>query len=447
MEKQKRRYRGMPAALAVMVMTLLCPAFTAKADLNKDVRESVAVVDISVEVEGVDENGISESYEEDLGWGTGFFVGKPGEHPSYLVTNYHVVANYVDAGLGAWEEAEIEGVVLRGRSKLKVYYDSGDYEEAYLEDYDENKDLALLRLGSATSKREPLSLCSPTDDMVGTEVYAIGYPGLAEAAFENTSGSWGMSDATLTKGIISRLVTDGDQGRDIIQIDCDILRGNSGGPLVNENGDVLGVCTFFIADQSTLESIHYAVSVDEVISLLKENGVEYQMSSGRKGEEENREQKGFDGKMIIILGAFGVLLVFGVILLVYVSRVGKNNKNNAGMSEGFDNLKEKPYVRSIALQHGELWVPIEGRIVIGRKRGECAIVYAENTSGVSKRHCAVSWDRDSGDFILSDLNSTYGTYLWNGEKLIPGVTYRLQAGDGFYAGDPQNVLTVELRES
>lgn len=437
----------MLAALAVMMLSLLCPAFAAKADLNKDARQSVVVVDISIEIEGMDENGngTGEFYEEDLGWGTGFFIGKSGTHPSYLVTNYHVVADYVETGSGAWAEEEIDGQLIRGHSRLKVYYDSSDYEEAYLVDYDENKDLALLCLDSATSKREPLSLCSPTDDMVGTEVYAIGYPGLAEEAFENTSGSWGMSDATLTKGIISRLVTDGDQGRDVIQIDCDILRGNSGGPLVNENGDVLGVSTFFIADQSTLESVHYAVSIDEVITLLNDNGVEYQMSSGRKGTEDG--QQGLDGKMVIIFGAFGVLLVLGVIILVYVNRVGKNNKNNTAAAEGFDDLKEKPYVRSIAMQHGELWVPIKGRIVIGRKKGECAIVYAEDTPGVSKKHCAVSFDRDSGDFILSDLNSTYGTFLWNGEKLIPGVTYRLRAGDGFYVGTQQNVLTVELRES
>ena len=46
--------------------------------------------------------------------------------------------------------------------------------------YDEIKDLAVLKLGAATSSVLPSLPCSPTDDMVGSTIYAVGYPGLAE---------------------------------------------------------------------------------------------------------------------------------------------------------------------------------------------------------------------------------------------------------------------------
>ena len=70
--------------------------------------------------------------------------------------------------------------------------------------------------------------------------------------------------------------------------------------------------------------------------------------------------------------------------------------------------------------------------------------FREGTPGVSKRHCSVSWNPDTGEFLVTDLNSSYGTYLLNGQRLEPNIPYHLKAGESFYVGENTNVLRVEV---
>ncbi len=49
---------------------------------------------------------------------------------------------------------------MSGRSKIRIYYDSNDYDEAYVVGFDQAKDLALLKLDAPTAKRKPAVLCS-----------------------------------------------------------------------------------------------------------------------------------------------------------------------------------------------------------------------------------------------------------------------------------------------
>ena len=103
---------------------------------------------------------------------------------------------------------------------------------------------------------------------------------------------------------------------------------------------------------------------------------------------------------------------------------------------------------------GELFVecvsgPIQGQfyrvghtgLMFGRDPA-CAVHMPNGTPGVSARHCVLRVDR--GELVLEDLQSTYGTYLANGQKLTPGVPYRLREGDSFYLGEPANTLRVEM---
>lgn len=75
--------------------------------------------------------------------GTGFFVGEEGQDPQYIVTNCHVVEDFILAGKAL------------GGGELHVLFDQDDEAEAYLVDYDAEKDLAVLRLAEPTDKRAP----------------------------------------------------------------------------------------------------------------------------------------------------------------------------------------------------------------------------------------------------------------------------------------------------
>lgn len=86
--------------------------------------------------------------------------------------------------------------------------------------------------------------------------------------------------------------------------------------------------------------------------------------------------------------------------------------------------------------------PITGNgIMIGRDPAVCQIVMG-NSSGVSRLHCLVSYNVDSGMFIVSDRNSTYGTFTESGVKISPTNSIALKRGERFYVGSKKNMFEV-----
>jgi putative serine protease PepD len=143
------------------------------------------------------------------GSGTGFLVDSDGT----IVTNAHVVGD---------------------NSQVQVRFtDDGDLVDARVLGVDESTDLAAIKVdASDASGVKPLKLADSDDVQVGDTALAIGYPlGL---------------DRTATAGIISGLERDiqapnGFSIDKVIQTDAPINPGNSGGPLLNSNGEVIGV--------------------------------------------------------------------------------------------------------------------------------------------------------------------------------------------------------------
>ena len=157
-------------------------------------------------------SGTADSFSGSLSpsaLGSGFVVDKAG----HIVTNFHVV-----------EDAD----------EIRVSFSNRDTVEAELVGTDPSTDLAVLRVDSSASALTPLPLGDSDQVRVGDPVVAIGNP-------------FGL-DRTATAGIVSalqRLITaPNDFTIDhVIQTDAPINRGNSGGPLLNSRGEVIGVNT------------------------------------------------------------------------------------------------------------------------------------------------------------------------------------------------------------
>jgi S1-C subfamily serine protease len=276
--------RSVIAALLLLGMWSVPAKETASASssFKTEVRESIAVVAEYVEYP---EYGYSGVYA----FGSGFFIGKKGKDPEYLITNHHVVEDYLEYGEGKAVDVELDdGTATSVKVKLRVYFDQDDYVEAYVEDYNETKDIALLRLSSETDERKPIALCSPTEDMIGTTIYCVGFPGSADNSYVDAMSSWGKEDATVTTGTISRFLTTSGTGVKSIQTDAVIQHGNSGGPMVNSKGSVIGIDTYIVDTDG--ESHYYAISIDEALSILDNNDVPYYMekSSGISALLENK---------------------------------------------------------------------------------------------------------------------------------------------------------------
>lgn len=443
--------RILPFLLVIVLAVSLCLSVNAAFDPNT--RNSVVVVAICFD--DLDGN------EYTLGWGTGFFVGKPGENPSYLVTNHHVVEDFIDLGQGELVEVPVDGGYIDGRAKIHVNYDSRDFEEGYLVGYDAIKDLAIVKLAGPTSKRVPLPITTPTDNMVGSTVYALGYPGLAENVLANATTSWGMSDCTVTKGTVSRLFRTQGTGVAGVQIDLVIKHGNSGGPLVTEDNVCIGVNTWGV--ESGGESLNYAISIEEVIPLLKRYSVDYTDGAYTEPAPEGDEliapapeaKASFPLWAIILIGVLALGAIVGVVIAILSGSKKKTaaaaRQQQAQMQQQMAQMQQRPAapvkkggVRSLAQQHGGATIPVGAQPILLGRGQDCAVVYQSGTPGVSGRHCSLAFDAASGAFTLTDLQSTYGTFLANGQKLQPNMPYRLRAGDQFYLGEPQNKLQLTM---
>jgi serine protease Do len=113
--------------------------------------------------------------------------------------------------------------------------------------------VAVLKMNSARSDFPAATLGSSSSAQIGEGVLAIGYPYIAE---------WPV----FTKGIVSakpRLY-----GYDWLQLDAALNHGNSGGPLVNLRGEVIGINTLGFVDYD-IESFSLAIPIDDVKSLIQ----------------------------------------------------------------------------------------------------------------------------------------------------------------------------------
>ncbi|MCI8678746.1 MAG: FHA domain-containing protein [Lawsonibacter sp.] len=396
--KRNRIAAALLAALLLAVTAL--PAF---ADFNQETLNGIVMI-----TTGAPDKDGKMSY-----WrGTGFFVGTAGENPQYIVTNCHVVEEFILAGKAL------------GGGELHVRFDKDDEAEAYLVDYDAEKDVAILRLADATDKRSSLQMRVPSEDSLGSEAYAVGYPAAADLTVTAVN-SFSQKDATVTTGSISRFLTESGTGRKLIQTDASLGGGNSGGPLIDGTGAVIGIST---AGSKLDSNLFYAVSVSEVLPLLDKNSIPYTLAP---------ETKSGSSTMLYVGAGAAVLAVVVIAAVVLKKKPAQGGAEQRAPQGG------APVLRSMAPQHGGMVVQLHGQPVqIGRDGAVCRLVYQDGTPGVSGRHCQVSFDQNQ--FVVTDLNSTYGTFLSNGQRIAPNTPVKLPPKSSFYLGEADNTIYVDL---
>lgn len=397
-----RQIRNFAAALLAVLLTgvLAVPALAA---FDSDSLNGI----IMITTGAPDKDGTMNYWR-----GTGFFVGEAGKNPQYIVTNCHVVEEFILAGKAL------------GGGELHVRFDKDDEAEAYLVDYDAEKDVAILRLAEATDQRVSLQMRVPQEDSLGSEVYAVGYPAAADLTVTAVN-SFSQKDATVTTGSISRFLTESGTGRKLIQTDASLGGGNSGGPLIDSSGAVIGINT---AGSKLDSNLFYAVSVSEVLPLLDKNSIPYTLAPATKS----------GGSTMLYVGIGAAVVAAIAILAVVLSK-----KKKAPAAPKGQKAEGTPVLRSMAPQHSGMVVQLHGQPVqIGRDGAVCRLVYQDGTPGVSGRHCQVSFEQ--GQFILTDLNSTYGTFLANGQRVAPNSPVKLSPKSSFYLGEADNTVYVDL---
>ena len=174
--------------------------------------------------------------QEVEGIGSGFIINEEG----YILTNYHVV---------------------KGAQEISVTLSNDVTTTAQIVNYDENQDVAMIKITDESVKIPATVELGDSDSLQpGEEVIAIGTPLSTELS------------STVTKGIISAtsrsVAVESGVTMNLIQTDAAINAGNSGGPLVNTKGEVVGINSSKISGEA-VEGIGFSIPINDIKDTIE----------------------------------------------------------------------------------------------------------------------------------------------------------------------------------
>lgn len=378
-----------------------------------------------------------------MGTGSGFIVAN-GKH---VVTNHHVVACADEGG------------------KVRVMSPAGDVVQATVFWKSAAKDLAVLSFEKSLGGQAVTFATRSTMDE-RDRVIVAGYPGAALRS-ERDIGRVSFSD-----GIISKFTElDSPDGTvRHIQITAPVNPGNSGGPLFNELGQVVGInvqkalTSVLVLDASAPqgvrqervpigEGVAWAILSDELLVELDRLKLPFAVSRSRP----NALATEFAKQPILVLSISAALafalLTFGMLITrrgrVVVKDVVTRGRNLATKAVRTPiKPSTHPVLRGITGPYAGDTIPMCDRLVaIGRDANICQLVMPNDETDIGRRHCTVQWDKGTGTFLIEDCWTTNGTFLDTGERIDSKKPISIKPGNRFYLANRKCQFEVALEPS
>ena len=177
--------------------------------------------------------------------GTGFVISEDG----YILTNYHVI-----------EDAYNTNSPITVMFSSESGYDTTEYTAEVI-GFERNNDVAVIKIEATGLSAATLG--SSSDLLVGDTVYAVGNP-LGELTYSMTPGIVSATDRVITT----------EEGRmNMFQISAAVNEGNSGGPVYNAYGQVVGIVTAkpnTSSSGTSTEGIGFAIPIDDAVRIADE---------------------------------------------------------------------------------------------------------------------------------------------------------------------------------
>ncbi|WP_326511708.1 S1C family serine protease [Clostridium intestinale] len=286
-----------------------------------DVVNKVAPAVVSVSTKSSVSNGFFNQPQE--GVGSGFIINEDGD----ILTNYHVV---------------------QGATEVNVTFNNGKEYKAKIVNYDANADLAMIRLVEKVEVPGVATLGDSDLLQAGQEVIAIGNPLGKEFV------------GTVTKGIVSaasRSLQNQDGSTSVyIQTDAAINPGNSGGPLINANGEVIGINSAKISEAG-VEGIGFSIPINSVkdkIGALSKQSLTLGVSIRDLDSTAAKQYKLVEGIYVASVVEYSPAEKAGIKAGdVIVGFNGKNIKTSAELSSEKNKLNEGDKVKIVVNRDGK----------------------------------------------------------------------------------------------
>ena len=432
--------------LLLLSCTIMFPFASACADSDPAAEASDSVVRVVVNFETI------YGTEVTGGWGTGFCVGAKGDDAEIFVTNCHVVTDdtYVIAGIYI-TVSDVNHLI-----PASILYT------------DPVNDIAIIKAEEPVEGKKPIVLMSPKELTKSESVWCLGFPGIAEDLSNSDNMRSYVDDIVVTKGSVSNPNYLNFNSTKCVLTDAAINGGNSGGPMVNEYGFAVGIDTIKILDES---GMGWAVSVDYVMEALDRLELPYMV-----GKAGGKIEGQLSSLAIILICAAAAAVIAAVIVISVIGKKKKVRKQQAELASAptSRNSSSPSYLQNpeilnaaaapFAIQEpvknssgsgNEMLIrceagPLAGRkysssgsVIIGRD-SSCDILLPNDAKGISRHHCKLTMLYDSIE--LTDLGSSYGTFLGNGTKLNPNSPVLLRDGDVFYVASKDIPFSVHIRQ-
>ncbi len=412
-----------------------------------------------------------EDYNLGYSLGTGFGVGHVGKPTEYFVTNRHVVDDNDIEDSVVGKDPDYGLPLVADKPTIKVYILKDDYAFDSTTGLDTSRvvpcdiiyqapsdkpDLAILQAAEEVEGRVALPLQAENEEVEsGDTVYALGYPGTTDQptmdiATGNQQFAGSVEKVTITNGIVSLINTikDEDATVRIIQHTAQVNHGNSGGPLLDEHGAVVGVNTFIYGQNiSTGDTMtNGSIKIEYVRDLLDEYKIYW----------EPLHTTNF---LLIGLIVLAVLAAAGVAVYILVLRPRQApavvpapqpspyqpsyQPSPAPVTPSAAPPAHIPgdsgyRIQGITGSFAGRRFAIAGQLRIGRDPNRNDLVYPD-VPGVSGVHCAVMVN--NGQVILVDLGSSYGTFV-DGKRLAANAPMVLKEGQRFCLGNDTQVFEI-----
>lgn len=388
----------------LIILSFLCINISYSQDAEKVYEKAVSSVGLISDMRGI---------------GSGFFVNS-----TTFVTNRHVST-----------ELNFSNTLIRLKDGSKIRLVKKLFE-------DKSNDLAAYETEPVSSY---LSLANESGPKIGDKIFAIGNP----------TSNFNVYKFTFTEGIINNITNEEIPfpeypiSAHIILHSATLNKGNSGGPLLNSKGELIGINSYFYPKGNNQ---FIAIHVSELISMLKKYSINYNsniLSNNQKDSTKSKDSLNNTGInnlipkikndsvqttravnsknnnsvliIFIIFGSIFVLIVFAISNsnkkhknFVYQPAaqpiLQENNGHQLKSNRHYINNNREVNIKSVLYYNGRNYSLSKTETYIGRDT-DCDVVISGDVF-ISKKHCKIT--KTNGFFYLIDLFSKNGTLLNRG---------------------------------